>query len=592
VAYTSEIEKLERRWLENPKGRNFAPLADAYRKAGEVDRAIELCRSGLEMHPDYVSAHIVYGRCLLDQKADPEAEQVFQKVLSLDPENIIALRMLADLADRNNRFDSAVQWLTRLLAADPMNGDAAEALARAKGKASLAAKATEPMDAPPGAPRESGVRDSQLIDLDAAIAEAPTTAMSQPDFQVEHAAPAAPVTPEASQPPGDLEVFDGALNFNAAANAAAKADGIELQEEIELKADTAPLDGLARTQYEGSGMFRIDKSEELPPEPGAPESERAEPPVPPPLPPPVAEAPDVEENLPSVDLPLIMPDDIPAPVARKTPPPPPRARPEPAVPAAVALSDDDGAADAATLSKAEPVVTETMADLYLKQGHQEDALRVYQALLEQHPGDARLQDRVDQLSGRKAPPAPSRAAPAPPPARRKLAKAPGGQSALEFLRRALREQAPVSAPAATAIVATAATPPAAGDAADASSLESAFAGVSDGPAPEQSSDQPPGAPTLPAADNISLDAVFGDQGGRGSTPGLPPATPSESGGASGGSGGGGGGFSFDEFFGGQGGGGQAPPAQQRPRSSGRTTRQPEADEDLDQFQSWLKGLKS
>jgi len=66
LAYTSEIEKLERRWLENPKGRNFAPLADAYRKAGEIDRAIDLCKSGLELHPDYVSAHIVYGRCLID----------------------------------------------------------------------------------------------------------------------------------------------------------------------------------------------------------------------------------------------------------------------------------------------------------------------------------------------------------------------------------------------------------------------------------------------------------------------------------------------------------------------------------------------
>jgi len=81
--YTSEIEKLEKRWAENPKGRNFAPLADAYRKAGELDRAIELCKSGLERHPDYVSAHIVYGRCFLDLKNDAAASQVFRKVLAV-----------------------------------------------------------------------------------------------------------------------------------------------------------------------------------------------------------------------------------------------------------------------------------------------------------------------------------------------------------------------------------------------------------------------------------------------------------------------------------------------------------------------------
>src|SRR6059036_3648795 len=134
VAHPSEIEKLEQRYRENPKGRNFAPLADAYRKAGLLDHAIELCKSGLQRHPDYVSAHIVYGRCLLDQKNDPAAADVFRKVVSLDPENVLGLRLLSEIAVRAGRFEEAVDWLTKLLAADPMNGEAAEALARAKGK--------------------------------------------------------------------------------------------------------------------------------------------------------------------------------------------------------------------------------------------------------------------------------------------------------------------------------------------------------------------------------------------------------------------------------------------------------------------------
>ncbi len=114
MAYTSEIEKLERRYAENPKGRNFAPLADAYRKAGQLDQAIELCKNGIERHPDYVSAYIVYGRCLVDMKDDTAADEVFHKVLSLDPENIIGLRVLGEIAERNSRFDQAVEWLTHL----------------------------------------------------------------------------------------------------------------------------------------------------------------------------------------------------------------------------------------------------------------------------------------------------------------------------------------------------------------------------------------------------------------------------------------------------------------------------------------------
>src|SRR6266511_3067620 len=180
-------------------------------------------------------------------------------------------------------------------------------------------------------------------------------------------------------------------------------------------------------------------------------------------------APDLDEALPQVDLPLIMPDDEirparpPAPPAPPPPPAPPAPRPGPAprVPAAVALSDDDGAADTATLSPAEPVLTETMAELYLKQGHQQDALRVYQALLAQHPNDSRLKSKVEQLSpgGRKG----------------------SGISAQAFLKGIWS-----------------------GRRSEESTLASAFDAA--GP--------PPGEPSRPAHEHISLDSVFGDGAAR------------------------------------------------------------------------------
>src|SRR2546428_1264037 len=271
VAHPSEIEKLEQRFRENPKGRNFAPLADAYRKAGELDRAIDLCQSGLEKHPDYVSAHIVYGRCLIDKKDDPAAEAVFRKILQLDQENILALKVLAEIADRNKRFDQEVESLTRLLSADPMNGDAAEALARARTKAA-ATKIVMPVAA-----THTPLPSQAPLGLEpTALAEAPTAAMGKPDFVVEQAAPPEATVPPPATPSGDVEAFDGSIDFNAVAHRAARAEGIEGQEDVELKADAAPLEGLARTQYEGSGML---------------------------------DTPEMLEDLPSVDLPLIMPEE-------------------------------------------------------------------------------------------------------------------------------------------------------------------------------------------------------------------------------------------------------------------------------------------
>ena len=554
MPYTSEIEKLEHRYNENPKGRNFAPLADAYRKAGQVDLAIDLCRKGLELHPDYISAYIVYGRCLLDKKDDPAAEQTFRKVLSLDPENVLALKILADVAGRTSRLDLAVEWLGKLLAVDPMNGDAAEALSRAKTKAAaLAPKPTVPIVEAATAKATLALPDLEPT----SVADAPTTAMGKPDFVVERAS-SADVTPlaAAKQAPPDLEVFDASLDVDAGAHAAARAEGLEVEEDVELKAEPAALEGLAHTQYEGSGLFKVDAAA-------------------------------LEEEMPQVDLPLIMPEDMEPPPRPKPPPPPPppppaaqappsRAAPPP--PAAVALADDEGAADVAALARVEPVMTETMAELYLKQGHREDALRVFQSLLAKRPADARLAARVAELS------------------RPASARKSGGQSVGAFLKSILAGKPGASAAAA---------PPRAPEPSPRTSttLEQAFA--ADEAEAAAGGEPGPGAPTRPAGDDISLDSVFGEHPRDEATGAPPPAAPSpapRTASAAPATGG----FSFDEFFaapgGGQpsaagpaGGGGGGPPlaGPSAARTSGRQARPaPEEERELDQFQSWLKGLKS
>ena len=87
----------------------------------------------------------------------------------------------------------------------------------------------------------------------------------------------------------------------------------------------------------------------------------------------------------------------------------------------------------------------------------------------------------------------------------------------------------------------------------------------------------------------SLDAVFGEGGGTGpGERGEPPAAAASRGGASmGAEGGQPSGFSFDEFF------NNAPGAGQGSRAAGRPSRPPTDDpSEMDQFQAWLKKLKS
>ncbi|HSG27366.1 MAG TPA: tetratricopeptide repeat protein, partial [Candidatus Krumholzibacterium sp.] len=118
---SAEIRHLSERLNEAPDSRLFAPLADAYRKSGQVDRAIELCEEGLGKFPDYASAHVILGKCFYDKGATERSKAEFDRVLELDSENMVALKFLGDIMQAENRYDEARKYFDRLLAIDPMN---------------------------------------------------------------------------------------------------------------------------------------------------------------------------------------------------------------------------------------------------------------------------------------------------------------------------------------------------------------------------------------------------------------------------------------------------------------------------------------
>jgi hypothetical protein len=178
----------------------------------------------------------------------------------------------------------------------------------------------------------------------------------------------------------------------------------------------------------------------------------------------------------------------------------------------------------------EPVMTESMAELYARQGHVADALKVYRVLAAQQPGETKFRDRVRDLEAAQAPRA------------RKAGVAAvetGGESVESFFR----------------------------------SLSSARPGLMGLAAAAAERGQPSGkgAPTRPASDALSLSAIFGEEPARTQPPPSPEAPAPAATDA----------FSFDQFF------GKPGAAAARPSTeSGRRS-----EEDLDQFHNWLKSLK-
>ena len=324
MAETGRLEELQRKFEENPR-RFFAPLANEYRKAGSVERAIELCREFLPQSPGHMSGYVVYGQALFDGGQHTEAGEAFQRALAVDPENIIAMRHLGDIARYTGDRDLAAQWYRRVIEIDPKNEDVRASIA------ALSSSAAEP--APPNQAEKAplhAVHPEPEPDPDAVVL---SELVEEPDI---------PLT----EPP----VFSTTeIRFEQF--------GDSQDATVDVAEASAALDQMLAEQQRGIEASPIEVVE------------------------PIAELPLITEF--TVSVSTVQRADTPVPATPVAVEPPiaepmvaetvaadpfafaPEVREEPAAPNEVARI---------------PFVTETMADLYLQQGFVTQALDVYRRL--------------------------------------------------------------------------------------------------------------------------------------------------------------------------------------------------------------------
>ena len=78
------------------------------RRAGQLQESIDACRAGLAIHPGYLSARVTLGRALLELGQLDDAQSEFDLVLKSAPENLAAIRGLAEIYHRRGALDDAL----------------------------------------------------------------------------------------------------------------------------------------------------------------------------------------------------------------------------------------------------------------------------------------------------------------------------------------------------------------------------------------------------------------------------------------------------------------------------------------------------
>ena len=116
MADNQRIEDLRRRVQKDPASIAFAQLAEECRRAGFYQESVDVCRAGLELHPAYLSARVTLGRALLELN-DLDAGLVeLEFVLKSAPENLAAIRALAEIHHRKGSLAEALKQYRAALA--------------------------------------------------------------------------------------------------------------------------------------------------------------------------------------------------------------------------------------------------------------------------------------------------------------------------------------------------------------------------------------------------------------------------------------------------------------------------------------------
>jgi tetratricopeptide (TPR) repeat protein len=369
------LRELQEKFDKNPR-RYFAPLANEYRKGGQPKRAIELCRAHLAQMPGHMSGQIVYGQSLYEAGEFDEAKEVFGRALSLDPENLIALRSLGDMALQAGETADARKWYTRLLDADPKD-------------TAVIALVSE-MDAANDATPVDMARDIPGVDTDAGDQEIPADLeqtselvflSAESNTPTEAAAPA----PAAEEAPVGLERHYPVQEPSPAVPVSAQSSSVELPAVEPLAVEPPAVQPPAAEAPAQVASPEGPRAEEL----GVPAGSSA------------------AEGLTSVV------PEAPSPLDWSGPPPDAAAEePAPAAEpvAAAAASPKEPTAPEPPRSvertfsgaSSEPFVNETMAQLYLQQGYRQLALQVYRQLAVSRPQDEGLRNRIAEIEAEDA----------------------------------------------------------------------------------------------------------------------------------------------------------------------------------------------
>jgi len=190
---SARIAELRRRVQADSSSIAFAQLGEELRRAGANEEAIDVCQTGLARHPGYLSARVTLGRALLELGQLDDAHVELSVVVENAPDNLAAIRGVAEIHQRRGELTDALVYYRRALELARHDPELEETVERIR-------KEVDPHPAP-----EADLSVEALFDFDRLVeqlgAETPPGVQALDEFPTGQAAAASLTLPAGDAQP-------------------------------------------------------------------------------------------------------------------------------------------------------------------------------------------------------------------------------------------------------------------------------------------------------------------------------------------------------------------------------------------------------
>lgn len=171
------VEKYEQILREDPTSTVFVELAKALLEQGQHERAIEICKGGLEHHRRSVVGRVLWGKALINLGRPAEAMKQFDQAVAIDKENPHAYNLIGEVLLRKGLYRSALPLLKKAVMLQPNDARVRQWLDQTK-RALTGGPAPVLADFTDADPPEGGVGATEVMQVPGSLGDSadPVTA--------------------------------------------------------------------------------------------------------------------------------------------------------------------------------------------------------------------------------------------------------------------------------------------------------------------------------------------------------------------------------------------------------------------------------